>query len=66
MRQKADKVIGIEIVEEAIEDAKANAEREKHQKCGFYAASAEDAVPALIEKGVCPDVVIPGSAAKRL
>ena len=56
--KKADKVIGIEIVEEAIEDAKANAEREGIENADFYAASAEDAVPALIEKGVCPEVVI--------
>lgn len=55
---KAKNVIGIEIVERAIEDAKENAKRNNIQNAVFYADSAENIVPLLIEKGEKPDVVI--------
>lgn len=56
--QNAKKVIGVEIVPQAIADAKENAERNGISNCEFYADSAENIVPKLIENGEKPDVVI--------
>ncbi len=54
----AKRVIGIEIVPEAIEDARKNARSNGIENAEFYADSAENAVPRLIEAGLRPDVVI--------
>jgi 23S rRNA (uracil1939-C5)-methyltransferase len=56
--KQAKSVIGIEIVEEAIEDAKKNALRNNIDNAHFYASSAENIVPKLIEQGEMPDIVI--------
>ena len=56
--KKAGHVIGVEIVEEAIKDAKKNAFANNIPNTEFYASSAEDIVPKLIAKGERPDVVI--------
>ena len=56
--RKADRVIGVEIVPQAIEDAKENAKRNGISNAEFYADSAENTVPKLIAGGVKPDVVI--------
>lgn len=56
--ENAKKVIGVEIVPQAIADAKANAERNEIKNAEFYADSAENIVPRLIENGERPDVVI--------
>ncbi len=56
--KKAKYVIGVEIVEQAISDAKKNAERNGIYNAEFYAADAAEIVPELIEKGEKPDVVI--------
>ena len=54
----AKKVIGIEIVEQAVCDARKNAELNNVKNAEFFAESAEKAVPKLIEDGTKPDVVI--------
>lgn len=54
----AKKVIGVEIVKKAIEDAKKNASRNKVDNVKFYADSAMNTVPKLIEGGEKPDIVI--------
>lgn len=54
----AKHVTGIEIVEQAVSDAKANAVANGIGNASFYADSAENAVPKLIENGERPDVVI--------
>ena len=55
----AKKVYGIEIVKQAIEDAKWNAEFNKVQNTEFIAGDAEKVLTDLIEnKKVIPDVVI--------
>lgn len=54
----AKKVIGVEIVPQAIENAKKNAEVNGVKNADFYASDAADAVPELIENGLRPDVVI--------
>lgn len=56
--KKAKSVIGVEIVEAAINDAKKNALANGIENAKFYASSAEDIVPKLIEEGTRPDVVI--------
>ena len=54
----AKKVIGVEIVDSAIEDAKGNAKANNLDNTEFYCGAAEDIVPTLIKRGECPDVVI--------
>ena len=54
----AKSVIGVEIVEKAIEDARKNAESNGIENAEFYASSAEETVPKLIESGRRADVVI--------
>ncbi len=56
--KKAKSVIGVEIVEKAIVDAKENAERNGITNAEFFADSAENIVPTLIGQGATPDVVI--------
>ena len=55
---KVNQVIGVEIVEKAIEDACKNAKSNGITNVEFYAGQAEKVVPDLISKGVKPDVVI--------
>ena len=54
----AKKVIGVEIVEEAIKNAKQNAVANGVTNAEFYAGSAEELVPKLVESGETPDIVI--------
>ncbi len=56
--KKAKKVIGVEIVDAAIEDAKKNAVNNGLLNTEFFCGAAENIVPGLIEKGEKPDVVI--------
>ena len=56
--KQAKQVIGVEIVEKAIADARENAENNGIENAVFYADSAENIVPKLIEQGETPDVVI--------
>ena len=56
---KADKVIGIEYVPEAIEDAKSNAAANGITNCEFFAGDMKDVlVPSFIEVHGHPDVII--------
>ena len=56
--KKAKRVIGVEIVERAIEDARENARLNGIANTEFFASSAEKIVPYLIKSGEAPDVVI--------
>ena len=56
--KKARSVIGVEIVPEAIEDAKKNAKRNGITNAEFYCSAAEDIVPQLLKDGEVPDIVI--------
>lgn len=56
--KQAKKVIGVEIVEKAIADAKENAINNGIENAVFYADSAENIVPKLVAQGETPDVVI--------
>ncbi len=54
----AKSVIGVEIVPEAIENAKDNAKRNSIENAEFYCSAAEDIVPQLIADNISPDIVI--------
>ncbi len=58
LAKKAKRVIGIEIVKEAIEDAKKNAERNHITNAEFYAADAGEWMPRLYQEGLRPDVIV--------
>ncbi len=51
-------VIGVEIVPEAIENAKENAKRNGIENAEFYCSAAEDIVPKLLGDDLSPDIVI--------
>ena len=54
----AKKVVGVEIVPQAIENAKENAKKNGIKNAEFYCAAAEDITPKLIAQGIKPDTVI--------
>jgi 23S rRNA (uracil1939-C5)-methyltransferase len=54
---RAKKVIGVEVVPEAVEAAKSNAKHNGIENAEFYAGLAEEVVPELYEKGIKADVV---------
>lgn len=56
--KQAKHVIGVEIVEKAISDAKENAKNNGIENAEFYCGAAEDVVPKLMEEKIKPDVVI--------
>ncbi len=55
---KAKHVTGIEIVPQAIENAKQSALDNSVSNADFYCGSAEDIVPKLVKNGEAPDIVI--------
>lgn len=50
--------LGIEIVPQAIENARENARRNGITNADFRAAAAEDLLPQLVEEGLRPDVIV--------
>jgi 23S rRNA (uracil1939-C5)-methyltransferase len=54
----AARVIGVEIVPEAVRDAEANAVLNGIDNAQFRAGKAEEILPALKDEGICPDVLI--------
>ena len=56
--KKAKSVIGVEIVEQAILNARKNAEENGIKNVTFYASDASEIVPKLIDSGENPDIVI--------
>ena len=56
--KSAKKVIGIEVVEKAIENARQNAKMNGISNADFYCGEAEKLVPKLINDGISPDIVI--------
>lgn len=58
LSQKAKKVYGVEIVPEAINDAKENAAENGVTNAEFIVGESEKVIPELIEKGVKADVVV--------
>lgn len=58
MANKAGKIIGIEIVPEAVENARKNALNNGLDNAEYYCGAAEKVAPELIKKGERADVVI--------
>lgn len=58
LAEKAKQVIGIEIVEPAILDARRNAKRNGYTNTEFIVADAAIEMPKLYKKGVEPDVIV--------
>lgn len=58
LAQKAKKVYGVEIIPEAIKDAKQNAIENKIDNTEFIVGEAEKVIPELIEQGIIADVVL--------
>jgi 23S rRNA (uracil1939-C5)-methyltransferase len=59
LAQKAKQVYGVEIVPQAIEDAKRNASLNKIENAEFYVGKAEEVLPELYDKeGIYADVIV--------
>ena len=58
LSQKAKKVYGIEIVEDAIKDAKINANLNNLDNVEFYVGKAEEVVPKMYKEGKTANVVV--------
>ena len=58
MAKAAGKVIGVEVVEQAVADARENARRNGITNAEFFCADAGKAALELEEKGIRPDVVV--------
>ncbi|CAM3165953.1 23S rRNA (uracil(1939)-C(5))-methyltransferase RlmD [Paenibacillus lupini] len=58
LARKAGRVYGVEIVPEAIEDAKRNAKLNDITNASFEAGPAEVVIPRWREEGIIPDVIV--------
>lgn len=58
LAQKAKKVYGVEIVGDAIKDAKINAKLNKLENTEFFVGKAEEVVPNLYKEGKTANVVV--------
>lgn len=58
LAQKAGKVYGIEVVKEAIQDAKHNAKINGITNVEFLVGESEKLMPKLLEQGVRPEVIV--------
>ncbi len=58
MASAAGKVIGVEVIEQAVEDAKQNAARNGIENAEFFCGDAGKAALELENRGVIPDVVV--------
>ena len=58
MASAAGKVIGVEVVEQAVEDARSNAKRNGIENAEFFCGDAGAAALELERQGVIPDVVV--------
>ena len=54
---RAKKIVGVEIVESAILNAKENAKLNELDNFEYYLGAAEEVAPKLIKKGLTPDVI---------
>ena len=58
LSEKAKRVIGVEVVPEAINDARENARLNKVNNVEFFVGEAEKVIPELYKKGASADVVV--------
>lgn len=55
--QHCKEVLGVEIIEEAIEDAKFNAENNDISNCTFYAGNCDDFINSLVHQATSKDIL---------
>ncbi len=58
LAKKAKHVYGVEIVNQAIQDARANAKLNQIENVTFETGKAEDVIPNWYKKGICADVLV--------
>lgn len=58
LSQKAKKVYGVEIIEDAIKNAKINAKENNISNAEFFVGKSEVIIPKLIQDGIKPDVIV--------
>jgi len=58
LSQNAKMVYGVEIIPEAIENAKINADQNKVTNAEFIVGKSEEEIPKLIKRGIKPEVVV--------
>lgn len=58
LAQHADQVYGVEIVKEAIEDARSNAQLNELRNVRFEVGASEDVIPRWKEEGITADVIV--------
>ena len=58
LSQKAKKVYGVEIIEQAIENAQINAKLNDVSNAEFFVGKSEEVIPDLISKGIMPNVIV--------
>ena len=58
MAQSAKKIIGVEIIRQAIDDARFNAENNQINNAEFICGDAKDAAKQLADKNIKPDVIV--------
>ena len=58
LADKADQVIGVDVVPAAIADAKRNAKLNRIMNAQFIVGKAEEVIPRLIREGINPNVVV--------
>ena len=58
LSQKAKKVYGVEVIPDAIENAKVNAQQNSINNVEFFAGESEEVIPKLIEEGIKADVIL--------
>lgn len=58
LSQKSKKVYGVEIIEAAIENAKANSVQNNVDNAEFFVGKSEEVIPNLVKKGIKPEVIV--------
>lgn len=58
LSQKAKKVYGVEIVEQAVENARINAKQNGITNSEFSVGKSEEVIPKLIQEGIKPEVIV--------
>lgn len=58
LSQKAKKVYGVEIIPQAIENAKENAKANNITNSEFFVGKSEEIIPRLIQDGIKPEVIV--------
>lgn len=66
LAKRAGLAVGVEIVPEAVEDARANAKRNDIENAEFFCADAADTAAILEQRGISPSVIVADPPRKGL